>query len=510
MSFPRTSSSDSTVRHFRSLLSPLEAADQPQWLLAATPIQQRLLAELQQQGRQAREAAMEHFARLSTVYDYAKQFDDFGIKDSKDVTPADLARHSNADLVTYTAYLKPHFRLASLREDKMDAFEATLREEALIAQIKGHVQASGSSCLKQVLANLAQDKRGGTPSQALLSTRHPLLHLTVLGNIPVPQILLICHDSRDDSHCVAFVPGHPQHPLKEYPNRRHFLASLQRELESVEFQAFFERFIPVRHHSAFWAGLHDTSDAAVGPALGTAALASGLRVWAFDKMVERITDDAWTLVRATLADGLGSSDEVRNFSTLIQSHLMLGAGVGVSAGEDVEGRSPSDSITPLRWVRLPDGSLERWSVDLSRYRLRSDVEVGEPDEQGLYQINGDNAICINGHFYLVEWDNALKNGVSPAGPKKTSTRRSSSTTSTVPGTIAWSSRSIGTGCRCCGAWGQWCRASATINCWISPASVASATPNCAGSTASMKRRRQCCAKPCCARASTPRWPKPCN
>jgi hypothetical protein len=408
MSSSQTSSSESTVRHFRTLLSPLETAEQPQWLLAATPPQKRLLAKLQQHGRQARKAAMEHFARLSTVYDYARQFDDFGIKDSKDITPADLARHSNADLVTYTDYLKPYFRLASLREAKMDAFEASLREEALIAQIQGHVQASGSSCLNQVLANLAQDKQGETPSQALLSTRHPLLHLNVLGSIAVPQILLICHDSSDDSHCVAFVPGHPQHPLKEYPNRRHFLASLQRELENAEYQAFFERFIPVRHHSAFWAGLHATSDAATGPALATAAVASGLRGWAFDKMVERITDDAWTLVRATLPDGLGSSGEMRNFSTLIQSHLMLGAGVGVSAGEEAEGRSPSDSIAPLRWVRLPDGSLERWPVDLSRYRLRGDVEAGEPDEQGLYQINGDTAICINGRFYLVEWHNALK------------------------------------------------------------------------------------------------------
>lgn len=394
--------------HLRSQLSPLETAEQPQWLQHASPAQRRLLTELQLQGRQARKAAMQRFASLSTLYDYARQFDEFGIKDIKDLTPADLARHSNADLATYHDYLKPHFHLASLREEKMDAYEATLREEHLIAQIKGHVQASGSTCLQVILANLVQDKRGEAPDSISLSTRHPILNLTFLGDICVPQILLICHDNTDDSHCIAFVPGHPQHPLKEYPSRRHFLASLQRELETPGFQTFFERFIPLRHHATFWAAFHDSADAAAGPALGTVPLTSGLRDWVYDKMVDRLSDDARFLVRTTLPGSLDSNGQIRNFSTLVQSHLMLGAGVGVAAGEEDEGRSPSDSVEPLRWVRLPDGSVERWRVDLSRYRIRHDIEAGEPDEQGIYPIDGNQAIRINQHFYPVEWDEILE------------------------------------------------------------------------------------------------------
>ena len=350
---------------------------------------------------------MARFAGLSTLYHYAKQLDDFAIKDIKDLTPAALATHSNADLVTYLGYLKPHFRLPSIREEKMHAFEATLREEKLLAQIKGHVQASGSRCLDQVLNDLVQDKRSGTPSPVVLNLRHPLRNLTLAGNVSLAQILLICHDNTAGAHCVAFIPGHPQHPLKEYPSVGHFLASLQRELESPQFQAFFERFIPLRHHSTFRATLHDTADGTVGAALGTVAVASGLRDWVYDSMVERLTDDAWFLVQATLPTSLGGSSQVLNFATLVQNHLMLGAGVGVGASEEDEGRSPSDNIPPLRWVRLPNGSVERWHVDLSHLTLRRDAYIGEPDEQGIYQVDGDKAICINGDFYPIEWDSTL-------------------------------------------------------------------------------------------------------
>jgi Leucine-rich repeat (LRR) protein len=395
------------VRHIRTQLSPLETADDPVWLHQATAVQRRRLGELQHRGRQARQAAMVCFARYATLYTYAKQLDTFAIRDVQDVTPADLQEHSNADLKTYLEYLQPLLRLASLRSLKLDAYEATLREEQLLAEIKGHLDSAVSSTLSLELARFAQGKNLGSPSPINLSYRPPVMSLTLSGNVLLSEIILFDRSQNGRGHCIVFVPGHPHHPLMKYQNPQHFLASLQRELEEPTFQAFFERFIPLRHRAAARAAFQEAARTFSSPALGTIAMTTAWHDWVLDKMTERLTDDARFLVQATQPGTLFATDPLHDFSSLIQSHLMLGAGVGISAGEEDEGRSPSDSVEPLRWVRLPNGCLERWRVDLSRYRLADPADAGPVDAQGIYQIDGNQAIRINQHFYPIAWDPAL-------------------------------------------------------------------------------------------------------
>ncbi|MFK8328726.1 NEL-type E3 ubiquitin ligase domain-containing protein [Pseudomonas sp. BJa5] len=392
------------TRHIRTRRSPLETADEPLWLRQATPDQRHLLGGQQQRGRQARQAAMASFP-LFTLYDFAKQWDPFAIKDTQGVTPADLYRHSNADLRTYPDYLMKSLRSPRLRSLKLDAYEATLREEQLIAEIKGHLQPTGASILKRALALFAQGVRQDTPADQ--GARPPLRSLFLPGNIRLPEILLFDAPREHIPHCVAFIPGHPQHPLKEYPSRQHFFASLQRDLVDPTFQAFFERFIPLRQRAMLRTRLQDAAATYTSPALDAAPLTRSWHNWVLDQMVERLIDDARFLTEATQPGATLASYPLHDFSTLMQSHLMLGAGVGIAAGEEDEGRSPSDSVESLRWVRLPDGSLERWRIDLSRYRFADDVDAGQPDVQGIYQVKGRPAIRINQHVYPIVRDAAL-------------------------------------------------------------------------------------------------------
>ncbi|MDD0968422.1 MULTISPECIES: dermonecrotic toxin domain-containing protein [Pseudomonas] len=59
----------------------------------------------------------------------------------------------------------------------------------------------------------------------------------------------------DDYRCVIYLPGDPEHPLKEYPTFQKFELELSGRLRDPEFRAFFMRFITMKDRSLFLTGL---------------------------------------------------------------------------------------------------------------------------------------------------------------------------------------------------------------------------------------------------------------
>ncbi|MND67951.1 Internalin-A precursor [compost metagenome] len=231
--------------------------------------------------------------------------------------------------------------------------------------------------------------------------------LHILGDVALSDILLLGTDEPEVA-CVAFVPGHPEHPLKQYPNKAAFFASLETHLLSRKFQHYFKRFIPLIHQLKVFAALREAQDY-LDLQITAVALEQGLNSFVPTQMINRILDDARCL--AGITPGVTPAFLQclsNNFAYALAQHLMAGAGVGISAGEEDEGRAPSDCIEPLRSVRLPDGDTDLWRADLSRYRRAVPQHLPEqPDERGIYPVEAVSMIRINENWYVIELDPSL-------------------------------------------------------------------------------------------------------
>ena len=58
--------------------------------------------------------------------------------------------------------------------------------------------------------------------------------------------------SRRVERVVAYVPGDPEHPLKEYASSGEFMVDLRRRLHRVAYRRFFSRFVPLRQLGGFF------------------------------------------------------------------------------------------------------------------------------------------------------------------------------------------------------------------------------------------------------------------
>ncbi|UQS18102.1 hypothetical protein JJN09_04180 [Pseudomonas sp. HS6] len=64
------------------------------------------------------------------------------------------------------------------------------------------------------------------------------------------------HDD-EDYRCVVFVPGDPEHPLKEYESFTRFEMELSRRLRNPDYLKFFLRFIALKDRPGFLSALND-------------------------------------------------------------------------------------------------------------------------------------------------------------------------------------------------------------------------------------------------------------
>lgn len=399
-----TTSTDS-VRQFDTLVSPLEAADEPSWFTLATPQERRRLLEVQKRGRASRLHAMRSFSGIQSLYDYC--LTELGNLDVDTVTASTLYdiqhRHSTDEL--YPTYLNGMLAKSDLREALDEAYGPTLQEESTLAALKGHVAKDGLLLLEWLIGAFALGSAEFNEKGPFVGTELTVVaSLQLLGTLQLPEIILVGPDN-DESICVAFVPGHPVHPVKQYSSRSHFLACLRKELLDASFQRFFCRFVPVRRRSRLLAACLNRASILALP-LKAEPLKQGLRHHLYEHRVARLLDDARWLIPTSAKAAATLQIHCPDIAVALQQHLIMGAGPVLSVGEENEGQIPSDWMCPMHLVKTGSASYRRWLPDLSVYRLSAaQVPNAKADAKGLFETATDKVIQINQDFYQVEQRN---------------------------------------------------------------------------------------------------------
>ncbi|MBV6826056.1 dermonecrotic toxin domain-containing protein [Pseudomonas sp. PD9R] len=121
-----------------------------------------------------------------------------------------------------------------------DAFKAAL----LLARMKGDIGPGSHTLLMQRLDGVTG----------------PILQCYQLQimDAPLTGIMLLGADLERASTVqplVVYIPDDPQHPIKEYPSTRAFMAKLTEQLRSTTYQSFFARFIAHEQRGHFFAAL---------------------------------------------------------------------------------------------------------------------------------------------------------------------------------------------------------------------------------------------------------------
>ncbi|MFJ2547607.1 dermonecrotic toxin domain-containing protein [Pseudomonas sp. NPDC087612] len=316
----------------------------------------------------------------------------------------------------YQEYLTRELAADSLAQVKCVAAMNVLAEELAIADIKGLLSSAANVIVNAFINGAARDDRHGSQIRHTLNdgispydyAEEWSLHL--LGDVALSEILVFGAD-KPQSPCVAFVPGHPQQPLKEYPSRSAFLNDLQIQLTSSDFQAFFRRFVPMAKWSSVFDALQEPDEYTRNKRLNlrTESLGKGLKAHWYEQMCRRLGDDArYLAVPTALVEGRTKTfAPIPYFLEATQQHLMFGAGVGFQAEEEDEGQAPSDFVKPWRWVILPNGRYGRWASNLSSYTLPPKLQFDPPNSQGIIHSSLGRAIRINGRSYLIKFDASI-------------------------------------------------------------------------------------------------------
>jgi hypothetical protein len=398
---PPTESTSSTYQ-FDTLVSPLEAAGQPAWLQRATPQERRQLRLHQALGRSARREATQALSQVKSLFDYNLKH--LAVFNTADISPETMLaiQHSEDMAAGYLEYLRAALITSELETAKQDAYLATLREELTLAAIKGHVKAQGRQLLEWIVdsylkgdpllpnSGLAIDSKPATCS-ALWIPQAKLL---------TEQVILLGANS-DDSPCVAFIPGHPRHPLKQYPTRQHFFASLRSDLLNADLREFFSRFVRYEYHGRYLNALCHR-EKILTLEMDTVLIETNLRSHVSGAMIDRLLDDARYLIPTSGEHTQSRRIVSPSYGTALCEHLMAGSGAGFAPGEENEARAPSDWMAPTRIVAMA-GKFQRWLPDLSAYRLAEDNwPAGQADAKGLYTLGAHQAIAINRAFYRIE------------------------------------------------------------------------------------------------------------
>ncbi|MEA9979153.1 MULTISPECIES: NEL-type E3 ubiquitin ligase domain-containing protein [unclassified Pseudomonas] len=150
---------------------------------------------------------------------------------------------------------------------------------AHIARMKNQISQSAYEMM------LALTTSGSTPMWGAEPVRHCWLRLLESIDEHGSMLfgaLLIEPDKKDDGTlpCVVYMPGEPDHPLKEYVSFRAFTDALRRKLSGEAYQEYFRRFISLGESQRFFQRLNERLKP-LRPLDGN-LLSSGLRERVFD------------------------------------------------------------------------------------------------------------------------------------------------------------------------------------------------------------------------------------
>ncbi|AZE62859.1 MULTISPECIES: dermonecrotic toxin domain-containing protein [Pseudomonas fluorescens group] len=155
----------------------------------------------------------------------------------------------------YAVYLREQLGLnepvaeAALRLKVERSQKAQLQAALQWALITGDIQPGYQRLIQGLL-----DGVSGLRLNGQLLRYHDLK----LMDASLPGIIVFAPDlelSRTATRVVAYVPGDPEHPIKEYSSSQAMQKELVRQLRDEQYQRFFSRFVPHEQRGHFFANL---------------------------------------------------------------------------------------------------------------------------------------------------------------------------------------------------------------------------------------------------------------
>ncbi|KHA70412.1 hypothetical protein NZ35_26230 [Pseudomonas chlororaphis] len=119
-----------------------------------------------------------------------------------------------------------------------------------IALMRGHISADVYAMLESVKDSTSRISLG---NNTLGYHNLEMLGVTLRGPMLIGPVGVIADD---DERCVVYIPGDPDHPLKEYTSFSMFERQLSMRLRDVKWRGFFMRFILLGERSTFMTGLN--------------------------------------------------------------------------------------------------------------------------------------------------------------------------------------------------------------------------------------------------------------
>lgn len=163
------------------------------------------------------------------------------IQEKLSITPEDFAGVCRElDLgQRYQDHLQVLFDRTEVREKMILAHKDQMEVQVHIARMRSHISDSAYRMLLALLNGQAVPTLDRKPVQCS--------RVQILG-VPLHDVLLIGPDRRGSDRterCIAFIPGAPLYPVKEYASTTAFEQDLRSSLLSPDYQAFFRRFVPL-------------------------------------------------------------------------------------------------------------------------------------------------------------------------------------------------------------------------------------------------------------------------
>ncbi|MBV4498919.1 hypothetical protein HU715_026625 [Pseudomonas sp. SWRI12] len=115
-----------------------------------------------------------------------------------------------------------------------------------IARAKGDISQAAYLMMQQVVGDQESITLDG---RAVTFTSLKIFGFELVGPLLIgPER----ESSRRVERLVAYIPGDPEHPLKEYASSGEFMADLRRRLHGIAYRRFFSRFVLLRQQGLFF------------------------------------------------------------------------------------------------------------------------------------------------------------------------------------------------------------------------------------------------------------------